>query len=49
MIRKNSITWTLMIALALLASSCHKYNYYYRDQKDKDCTKQTSKSHRYKK
>jgi len=49
MIRKKYIAWALLLALVIFASSCHKYNYYYRDQKVKDCSKQTSKSNKYKK
>ena len=40
-----------LLAVALLASSCNKYSYYYRDKetKTRDCAKENSKSHKYKK
>ena len=40
-----------LLAVALLLSSCNKYSYYYRekDTKTRDCAKENSKSHKYKK
>jgi hypothetical protein len=38
----------LLLALGFLTVSCNKYSYYYRDQKEKDCSKETQKSHKYK-
>lgn len=50
MIAKKSIFFVLLLATALVAGSCNKYSYYYRDKEAKvrDCEKQTGKSNKYK-
>jgi hypothetical protein len=50
MIRKKSHLIAAILALALMAASCHKYSYYYRDKetKTRDCSKPATTSHKYK-
>jgi len=51
MTRMKSTAVLCFIVLALLASSCNKYSYYYREKetKTRDCAKENSKSNKYKK
>jgi len=49
MTRKKLLIPAIILALAVLTVSCNKYNYYYRDQKKPDCTKEAKTSHKFKK
>lgn len=48
---KKLIIPVIVLSVAVLASSCNKYSYYYRDKdvKKRDCEKENSKSNKYKK
>ena len=51
MTRLKSFGILSLLVIALLLSSCNRYSYYFRekDTKTRDCAKENSKSHKYKK
>jgi hypothetical protein len=49
--KKLILVFAVLLCVSLLSVSCNKYSYYYRDKdvKKRDCEKENSKSHKYKK